>query len=83
MAGAGHVCVVGLKLGDGVHARGQNESSRRLGDEARRSREGSGRGRGLRKASALPGLRGGAALWTLLYHCVELTLSAVRAFSCT
>lgn len=80
-AGAGHLCIVGLRLGDGIHAGGQNVPAR-LGSGACRSRWGSSRGRRLWKAAALPGLCGGAALWTLLYYCVELTLSAVRAFSC-
>lgn len=82
MAGVGHLSVVGLKLGDRVCAGGQNEPAR-LGDKACRFRGGSSKGRGLGKASTLPGLCGGAALWTLLYHCVEQTLSAVRAFSWT
>ncbi len=75
-AGTWHLCVVGLRLGDVVHARGHNKPPRLGAWPCRSSRRG-----GLGKASALPGLCGGAALWTLLYHCVELTLSAVRAFS--
>lgn len=70
------MCVVGLRLGDRVLSRGQNELAR-LGGGACWSGERFSRGMRRGKASALPGFCGGAALWTLLYHRVELTLSAV------
>ncbi len=79
-AGAGYLCKLGFRLGDRVHARGQNEAARLRG-RACRSGRGFSRGSGLGKDSTLPGLCGGAALWTLFYHCVELTFSTKRAFS--
>lgn len=65
-------------LGDMVYPCGHKE----LGAGACMSRGRARTGGGAGKASALPGLYGGAALRTLLYHGVELALGPVRAFRC-
>lgn len=81
LTAAGHVCVVGLGLGDLVLAGGQDVLAGLGGGggacgcgESLRRTVGGG------EASTLPGFSGGAALWTLLDDGVKMTLGAVRAF---
>lgn len=70
--GAGRLRVLRFWLGNRVNAGRKNEAAVRGAGPCR--------GRGLGEPGALPGLGGGAALRTLLYHGVELTLSAKRSF---
>lgn len=81
LTAAGYVCVVGLGLGDLVLAGGQDVLAGLGGGGGTCwSRESLRRIVGGGEASTLPGFSGGAALWTLLYDGVQMTLSAVRAF---